>query len=89
MKKVRYYSLPLFGNQFKGKCTGFAQLSAMFQIWARQYGLSDQDSLILWYAGSGRESIAGVGQEEDVYNKAIFLIDKLPKAKAIVSLTEL
>lgn len=50
---------------------------------------SDQDSLILWYAGSGRESIAGVGQEEDVYNKAIFLIDKLPKAKAIVSLTEL
>lgn len=87
MKRIRYYSLPLFGNQFKGECHGLSQLAAKFQNWARQYGLDDDESLTLWLAGSGREVRAGIGSETEVSERALLLIGRLPKEQ-IIDLSE-
>lgn len=85
MKKTMYYSLPLFGNQFKGNVFDMVQLSAKFQIWCKQFGIDDTHSLCLWIA-VGKENY-GMTEEEIIAN-ANSVIDKLPK-EGIVDLSEI
>ena len=47
MKKLHSHTLAS-GQIVKGNVFGMAQLSVKFQIWARQYGTTDDESLAAW-----------------------------------------
>jgi len=80
MKKTMYYSLPMFGNQFKGEVFALAQLSAKFQIWCKQFGIDDTQSLCLWCAGG--EAKYSMTKDEIIVH-ANSVIDKLPKGEVV------
>ena len=80
MKQTMYYSLPMFGNQFKGEVFALTQLSAKFQIWCKQFGIDDNQSLCLWI--SGDDFRYGMTKEE-VMAHANSVIDKLPKGEVV------
>lgn len=48
-KNFMTYNL-LSGQSVSGMVCHIAQLSAKFQIWARQHGLTDEQSLACWIA---------------------------------------
>ncbi len=83
-KRVFYYSLPLFGNQFKGMAFDMAQLSAKFQIWCQQFGLTDSESFALFTAGSADYHF--LNNDKKLEALAHSVIGKLPKG-GIVDLT--
>ena len=43
-----------FGITVSGEVYGIAQLSAKFQIKAREYGLNDEESLAAWIEGDSK-----------------------------------
>ncbi len=88
MKKMLFYSLPLFGNQFKGDCSSFSVLSAKFQVWAKKhYGLSPYESLSLWLAGTGQEETF-LESQDDAEKIARSVIGKIPN-EGVVDLTDI
>lgn len=85
-KQIFYYSLPLFGNQFKGNVYNLTQLSAKFQIWCKKnFGINDTSSLCLWIAdGNAYYHMTA----EEIINNAKSVIDKLPKTTEPIDLSE-
>ncbi len=80
MKKVHYYTLPLFGFCVKGEVHTLTQLSGIFQNWCAQHGLSDEESLALWTAGRSLGSQNGF-EAEHLEKIALGAIKKLPRQK--------
>lgn len=56
-KKMMEYKLPMYDITVKGNVYGIAQLSAKFQIWCRQYRLTDEESLAIWLAGGPEHEV--------------------------------
>ena len=87
-----YYSLPLFGIQFRGMAYAMTQLAARFQIWCEQFGISDEESMALWHAGSYKETTLNIGNADEVRTKvrttATTAFNKIPKGIQVVELEE-
>ena len=75
------YKLPMYDITVKGKVYGIAQLSAKFQIYCRQFGLTDEESLAIWLAGSPRPSLTMSADE--AMSIAETAGKKLPNVKVI------
>lgn len=82
-KKMLYYTLPMFGVTFKGLAYNTTQLSAKFQIWARQYAITDEESLALWIAGDYDMKTYFKSEEECV----AIATSAFPKLPAIITET--
>ncbi len=84
-KQMMYFSLPLFGNQFKGEVYNICQLSAKFQIWCKdQFDISNRDSLALWVAGDSGETYFGT--EENAIKIAKSAYGKLPLQTEVIDI---
>lgn len=86
MKQIIYYSLPLFGNQFKGDVYSTCQLSAKFQIWCRQFGVTDLESLAMWVAGDDESQFSSPEKCIEIAKGAY---KKLPVQTECIDVTEM
>lgn len=87
MKLTLYYSLPLFGNQFKGEVYNLTQLSAKFQIWCRQFNVDSIESLALWTAGERGTDYFDTEEECLIIAREAY--NALPKQSGFIDLTEI
>lgn len=58
------------GQTVTGMASHFGQLSAKFQIWARQYNLSDSESLAVWVHGNTEKQETYFGSEDTANSEA-------------------
>ena len=65
------------GQIITGVAHSKAQLSAKFQIWARQHGLSDAESLACWIADDDRKKILYFESAEDANKLAASGFEKI------------
>lgn len=80
------YSLPSHGMTFVANCYALGQLKSKIQIYCRQFGISDEDSLALIIAGTGRD--LGIGTPEEIMEKANRAFLNLPESDNPINLTD-
>ncbi len=80
-KEMMEYKLPMYDITVKGKVDGMAELSAKFQIYCQQFGITNKESLAIWLAGSPRPSLTMSADE--AMSIAETAGKKLPNVKVI------